>query len=353
MIQPILYTLSSDNMDKRLSHIIRAVVFIASSLLMIMVVSSAMKGQPDPSSSWYGFLRQPPNSINHLIIGNSHANCTLAPMQIWQDTGITSWVLSSGGTNSRQKLAFFEEALKTQKPQLVAVEMFSLSMERTQDFGRNKSAYRHMPNGFGKYLAVVATSKEATQVPVIIFPLLENHTKWQTFSRDSVIQTQSSREATITGGANILVREPREIEPWNQNESKPSDYDVINENIEYLKRIAKRCRDESIPLILWLAPVQSVDMRLHYKYAQQRILAQYPEVRFVNMNDSIGEIGLTDKDFRDPGHLYLWGMKKATAWWCDNVLGDYDYAEQNESTIAWWNHNANVWNDSTQTMEPQ
>jgi len=339
-------TLSKKQIDK-------AGVFTFGVVLLLAFCYYAMKSGAPHAESWSGFLEQPPDTIDVLIVGNSHAQCALAPMQIWQESKVTSWNFNAGGANNRHKQAFFEVALMTQKPKLVAFEMYSLQSELQADIAHNKAVYDGMPDTTFKYSAILATSREATQIPPLVFPPPAMH--WTALGRGLKQVTLSSfDDMTYTGGALALIKGAADPAAGLQNDIEETDDLLLDENIEVLIQIAGECQRQGIPLLLWLAPVRNINHQRGFETVKQRIGDQYPDVAFLNMSEHSEEIGLTQDDFRDPGHLYLSGMKKTTTWWCDQVLSRYSFPEHTDgNVISWWDRNAQAWNEETRESVPQ
>ena len=81
-----------------LKHTGIIVAFLAGLLAILFLLSfvvnpkdnSAQAGMKDPTAM--GFLGEPSNSIDVLVMGDSESYSSIIPIQLWQQQGITSYV---------------------------------------------------------------------------------------------------------------------------------------------------------------------------------------------------------------------------------------------------------------------
>ena len=86
-----------------LKHTGIIVAFLAGLLAILFLLSfvvnpkdnSAQAGMKDPTAM--GFLGEPSNSIDVLVLGDSESYSSIIPIQLWQQQGITS---SAAATHS-------------------------------------------------------------------------------------------------------------------------------------------------------------------------------------------------------------------------------------------------------------
>lgn len=341
-------------MSKLFPQGIKTVGFLLGLLVMTMFLSRAFTSPVSEIESWHGFMQLPKNTLDVLVVGNSHAECTLAPMQIWQKTGVTTYILKSGGINTRHKLACVETALQSQKPKVVAIEIYSIALDTKTDHEHNYGIYGHMPWSLSKISSVIDTA-EATQTAQYLFPISIHHSRWKELDKVSFINGLTGASGVpVTGGAHILVERPEPVSA----ESKPSVKIKISdekflEEMGYLKRMASAAQADGAQVLFFQSPVQNPEMFAFYGRVKTYFAKENPQIKFLNMSDYVSQMGLTQEDFRDEGHLYLWGMKKATDWWISNIQSTWHLQSRRGTPVQkWWDKNALWWEQNTQIFSP-
>ena len=104
---------------------IKAVSFFLIIAVILLALSPVLMPKTNKdliNKSAQGFLAEPDNSIDVLVVGDSLAYSSIIPLKLFNDYGITSYVC---GTPS-QKLSYSEDfvrrVFKNQKPKLVVLE---------------------------------------------------------------------------------------------------------------------------------------------------------------------------------------------------------------------------------------
>ena len=305
---------------------------------------------------WDGFLERPSSSIDVLIIGNSHAECTVAPMQLWAEHRLTAWSLNSGGINWPMKSAFVTQALSTHKPQLLAVEAYRVDATSALSRERTLPALEVLGFGVNKVRTIAETEQPGSRIEQALIPFEWRRTSYQELTRSGMggplrRALLGNADELSYGGGRILATPPVAVDGDQvASADGPPAQGSVTENLEFARRIAEECRELGIPLLFWLAPIDgdSTQSQL-FDEMRTELQREYPEIQFLDMNRHAADIGLEAKDFRDEGHLYAWGMEKATTW-----FGDYlqrsglatprvDVAE-----ASWWNRSAAMWKNDVQ-----
>lgn len=338
--------------SKRTFRLMGTIVFCAilfSGLYLLNLLSyepQVVTGQ------WNGWSNLPKNSVDILFLGNSHAECTVAPLQLFSETGITSWVLKSTSCNMPIRYYYLKEALKTQHPKLIALEVYTgLRGERLND-GENLIAYGQMPFSINRVEGASVTATP-TVSPSFAVPLISGHDKLLKLDYANVNEKllNGNNLPVSTAGANIVgqPKNPQSVKPVipdAQPYPLPSEKDYAIQ-MKYLRKIAQLADDNGIKLLVWLAPTEFKNQSQYFSKIQDDISRDFKNVEYLEMNQYRSAIGLVPSDFSDPGHLYIWGQKKTTAW-----LGDYLHegrVSQNASNSSWWKANLSYWHKVCRT----
>ncbi len=99
-------------------------------LLGLLLVPASLILQPKDNTeeagmyqtSAAGILSQPENSIEVLFLGDSEAYSSFVPLDLWEQTGITSFVCSSLDQKTYETLELLDMALGCQSPKVVVLE---------------------------------------------------------------------------------------------------------------------------------------------------------------------------------------------------------------------------------------
>ncbi len=71
------------------------------------------------------FKSMPENSLDVIVLGSSHAQYSFVPAFFYEDTGLYSYVLGSACQPYEVSYEMLREALKTQNPKMVIMEVFT------------------------------------------------------------------------------------------------------------------------------------------------------------------------------------------------------------------------------------
>ena len=345
-------------------RIVAAIIFITVLFVGLGVLTVVTLPYPEYTDAFPAFSYQEKNSIDVLVIGNSHAFTAYSPMQVWEELGVSSWVLGSGGVNAEQKLALLEQGLKTQSPRLVILELWNLDEEDyplPNSDARNENFYRRMPFGAPKLRSAYKNfNGEITWS--YIFPLMRYHSRYAELERRDVIKLLRKRSVRKSSAGAALRTEVRKREfdtlypvDFTAQSITNVERDKRSTNLAYIKKCVKLIQDSGATPILLMSPVANVTNRTKNDLDKQVILSDelLLRIKLIDMNDPelAADAGFVFEDFRDPGHLYLWGMHKSTNWLINNVLSPEfkDSAARGypSQSIAWWDKQVNEWKKRT------
>lgn len=333
---------------------LRAVLFVTILTAVLMTMNSMMVTVNQRVEQWGLYESQPRGSVDVLIIGNSHVHCTFSPLEIWNTTGVTSWSFSQGLLNQRHKLAYLEQALISQKPKVVVVEVWPFDSPVRSTTEINQWAYSAMPFGGPKIRAIMETAG-STEGLQYIAPVLARHFPWDSFTRDSAERAinKLSGVGLVTGGAAVIVDKPtKNSDQHKRTVVKPNSIQYLEE-VRSLIKIRDLCLREDIELLFCLSPMITIDASDAFGRLAKDIGPGGGSVSYVNMSEHAEDIGLSTRDYRDAGHLYLWGMKKASKWFADEVLTTYDLPDRRGTELAsQWDEWYRQWELDTRYTSP-
>lgn len=308
------------------------------------------------SGPWNGWSNLAKNSVDVLFLGNSHVECTVAPLQIYSDTGITSWNLKATSCNMPIRYFYLKEALKTQHPKLIALEVYTGERGVRLNDGENLVAYGMMPFGLNR---IAGTSVTATPTVAASFalPLISGHQNLLKldFTNFKTKLFKRNNMPNSTAGANVIaMSKAKPINPVAIDEQSfpvPSD-DDYKVQLRYAKKIIQLAQDNNIQVLVWFAPTAYKNQSHYFDKMEKDISSEYGYVEYLDMNRYRSELGLTPDDYSDPGHLNICGQKKATTW-LENYLVKKRFVASPSSDDSWWAANEESWRKTYQEASRQ
>ena len=131
-------------------------------------------------STWDAYLGEEKNSLDVLFLGSSYAYCDWNPGALYDQSGLTSYVLAGGEQTVGVTYYYLKEALKTQSPQVVVLEGSSLFFDRYESFTQINVGY--MPWGLNKVGAILEYAEPELRTGLFV-DLIFYHDRWKELTR--------------------------------------------------------------------------------------------------------------------------------------------------------------------------
>ena len=270
--------------------------------------------------------QRPADSIDVMVIGNSHAYCTFNPAVM--EGIIDKRVFNAGLPDQKIDMTYFTllEMLKTQKPETIVLEAFS--------FGRSDSGYA----GFVANMDAMKPSLMKFQEAFEIFPdqydafrmsigLFRSHNNWKKPSviLDNLKYMLGSPTKDYVGFDGFYPLSSKMSAETIKKYKDATDIKftpVVDEySAGYFKRIVRLCKERNIRLVVAMAPfndlyVKKVDYSSFYNKMNE--LCKEEGVEYVDFNMLYKQIGLNYDDFEDAfhhaQHMNKWGAEKVSSY---------------------------------------
>ena len=303
----------------RINIIIKVLVFVIFISGVLIFTDSIIKAKfiGDSTSIVNGFYSEKRNSIDLLVIGSSNSFCTIDPVTLYEDYGITAYDFGSSSQPLNISLLYIKEALKKQNPKVVALEANMLIGDCMQR--GNEAAFRwgytDIPLSVNKLRAVYQSlGKVDKEYFTYIFPVFRYHNRWKELSKTDYIYWKQDKTNYSKGylQTQSVCEEPVRLEDYYIYENIDFAHCVEDEALEYIDEIKKICDKKGINLVLFKSPKQGW-------YAADteavRLIANERNLEFIDYNElyNNGMFMLdTSNDFRDADHLNDSGAKKVS-----------------------------------------
>lgn len=197
------------------------------------------------------FRNLPKDSIDILVLGSSQAQYSYNPAVAYAENGFYSYVFGSPCQPVSISYEFLVEALKTQKPEVVLLDVFTLLPDSSvcESDGMYYTAVQQM-TGCNKLRAANYVEDEKTKLDYM-FDLRMNHGNWKTMDFKIPKIEKGKIEENMghvpLNPTEYVFRPIEQFEPMNEYKLKEKD-------LKALENIVDLCRKNDIKLMLYKAP---------------------------------------------------------------------------------------------------
>ena len=139
--------------------------------------------------TFYGLER---DVVDVLFLGSSHCYCSVNPAVLWDEYGIAAFSLAISGQDLASSYHCMKEALKTQKPKVVCLEMYYTNLHGYQIKGnlyRNLLGYQISRN-FAEAVGDIAEAEEIREL-LLKWPII--HTRYAELTEKDFMQDEMMR----------------------------------------------------------------------------------------------------------------------------------------------------------------
>lgn len=260
---------------------------VVSNLFVHFAVSNKGSSLLKRNGAEVDLLSQDKDSIDVLVLGDSEAYSSFSPLQVYHDTGITSFVAAQPIQTVSEMKHMLTVGLRHQHPRVVLLETDTLYC----DFG-----------------SIYGMKSVLDQTVNNLFPVFQYHNLWKLFGNEDHLQA----EISFWKGYQMSS----EVRPFTdlQNYMAPSDQKkkLLWLNLLVLKQIRRQVEDAGAQLVLY-----SSASPYYYNMATHNYLTSLADewgITYIDLNTASEEIGIDwNKDTKDGGeHLNDAGAWKAT-----------------------------------------
>ncbi|MDO4333618.1 MAG: hypothetical protein Q4C58_13160 [Eubacteriales bacterium] len=322
------------------NNIIKIIVFI---LLVSCIGSSVFRALNYKSTGggggWQRFYAQKEDSIDVMFFGSSHAHCTVDLGYLWDNYGMAGYTLSAGSQMIDGTYYFVKEALKTQNPKVIVVEMMGTTGNELADNAavvyRNTMGMKWSADlrEFVHYLAGNLNKDETWEQEIFAkIPII--HSRYaeleQADFEDPIPFMKGYRGSfecisfDYPAGADT-----QEVLELNQ------------EKLEWLQKIIALAKEKDVQLVLFASPY-SVPEERQMQFNRIAEIAAQNNVPFINFNHLYDEIGIDfAADMRDSDHVNNAGAVKVTEYLAQYLKDNYEIPDRrSEKGYEQWEQNA-------------
>jgi hypothetical protein len=282
------------------------------------------------TSDWKEYRSLEENSIDVLFIGTSHSYSAIDPMYMYGQSGLTSYVLGGPGLRLDLTYMVLQDALKTQSPSVVFLDMSAIQYEDQQEETKSHKISDQLPMSLSKLEYAFNNENDEMKPLDVLFPLFRYHTRWESLEEDDFKYVTDDLPLTYVRGHYITYK-TKATDLFFEDEY---DFTLTERNKDYFNRIVELCKDENIELITYKIPTPEW-YEANSEAAQK--LADEAGVTYMELYYDVDEIGLdVTEDFRDKkDHLNQKGAEKVSQYMLNYILDNYSFQDQRNSNERW------------------
>lgn len=321
--------------------IVRVGCFLVILLLILCYCNSVFKlKQIHGIYNLTKYYEQDTNSVDVLILGSSHAYQNINTGTLWDEQGMSTYILAGAVQPMWNTYFYLKEALKTQKPKLIILEGFSTML--TQDFMEDKYI---VFNNFGlrwsrDKIESIKVSAPSERWVEFFLEYIQYHTRYAELTKEDFLRNQGDPLFNDWKGfyCNMLTT------PFS-----PEDMSDITERCnltekteKYYRAILCLAKESGIPILVVISPYPGLRSEFQKCFNRAGDIAEEEGVPFLNCNLILQEIGIDfSVDAADNDHLNYKGSRKYSSYLGKFISERYDLPDhRGEQEYASWERNA-------------
>lgn len=315
---------TSSTSSSRRRHLIASIAFLLGLAVLLWAVQFVVLPRHDRDKLWMDYLSLPANSVDVLFLGTSLIHANVNPAVLWDKTGIRTYDLSGSEQSLLTTLPYLKEALKTQRPRLVVMDLHMISnSDLPLSENQKRSNLTMMPLGTAK-LGAIGSATPATEWPMYVIPLQQFHSRWAELTREDF------RPKKWKSDANNFFLGYRMVEKVvpQQPSSERRDFNeaLYARNYRVLSGIIETAQGADAEVLLVVGPSSLVHLQDKWVARLKSDLSRdYPWVRVLETQGRTQEMGVSySKDYYDKLHLNSKGAEKYSAWLGRLIASQYD-----------------------------
>lgn len=309
-------------------NLIKTIVFLA--ILIVLLLGLQVQFVPfqwqDTIQARTFYEDTEKDSVDVLISGTSSIMVGLSPLRMYEDAQITGHVRGNSRQPPQVLYLDVKEALKNQKPKLVAVSAAMLLTDFNVDDEevRVRRGMDYMPLTLDKIKVAKAVTDESSwqTVSSYVLPLARYHDRW-TEIRDG-LQVGDRNEYDYKHGQYAVFKTKPQEDNLAEHMLDDSLVEPTESSMYWYSKMAEVCRENGAELLLVTTPDQRWTMGKHncMVKAAEELDAGYLDYNVDGITD---EIGIDwQRDFYDNHHCNARGSIKLTDYFTSYIQKEYN-----------------------------
>lgn len=295
----------------------------------------------------YALRYEPKDTIDIVFLGNSHVNNGIAPVELWNKYGYTTYNFSM--MSQTFPLVYYNavDAIKLQHPDILIVDLFAAT-----SFSNN------FPN-MHKTIDNLTFKTRMTAIQEVVpdelkteytYPLYIYHDRWNRLEKKDVLPyfLRYAPRRNYNKGSYLPPQ-------WNYCENPYKDIanagvgDLTEEHLYWYERLDKLCEDNGVQLVFTVIPYTNpiggtvgATVKNMEIYNATEVWCKDNDVGYVNLFYHLDDMDFDfSTDMSDESHVNILGALKVTDFLGKYISQNYNVADNRSNARI-----AKEWNES-------
>ena len=329
-------------------QLVQTIIFTGFFLLALVPVSYIVRTNGDVKDRFSGFYAEEDNTLDIVMIGSSPVFPYYSAPQLWGETGIAAYPLSSNVQRPAAMKYLVKEAQKTQSPSLYIFEMRMYTMEDeglSENMAYTRGVTDNLKYSKNRVETIQALVPETEERLSYYIDLFKYHTNWKMFALPSEWGNwRYEKENSLKG---FFVKD--EVGPTLMPTAggMEGELAIPEEQEAYLRELLQYLLENELQALFIVSPygISTEDQQM-FNYMGGII--EEAGYQFLNMNNYYEEIGIVfEEDFADyASHTNAVGAEKCTAFLETYLLSNYQFTDKRgNSRYDSWDKAYELWLD--------
>lgn len=339
----------------RAKDALKAVVFTAIFLLILIPVSYITRTSGDVKDRFVGFYAEPENTIDVCMIGSSPIHPYFSGPQMYGEYGFTTYQLSSNQQRPEAATYLIREMKKRQNPELFVFELRQYAAT-TESMTANMSYTRGLTDNLRYSWNRVQLINRIVEDPLerytYYFDIMKYHDNWTSLLRPFQLRTYDYSYPSELKGFQF-VETVNAMYDWDysyvtESESLPDTREQdLYHLLDYLK-------EHDMQALFLVSPVVMEDESYMAKFNYMEPIIRGYGYDFINMNKMFDELDVNfASDFYDGGaHMNALGAEKCSAYLGQYISEHYQLEDKRgQAQYASWDDAYALWTEKLSYMK--
>lgn len=278
-------------------------------------------------------------TVDVLILGSSQAFCNINPVVLWEDYGISSYVLAGSAQPMWNTYYYLKEALKTQTPKLIVLDAFATSYQQSyMDDSRIVQNTYGLKWSIDKIKAITVSSPKERWSDFLL-SYGQYHTRYSELSEEDFPALSGYQPDLWKGYLSFSRVEVIE----NTDVSQITDaMELTGKTEEYYRKIIELAQAEEIPICVIKTPYPGITEEEQCYFNAAEAIAEEYGIEFINYNSQLERLDLDYRyDVVDKSHYNHSGAQKFTRALGADLKSRYELADhRGDAGYASWEADA-------------